>query len=161
MENKTDTQDAKATREISRRSFIKVLTLSGGAVMVGSWLAACGVSNETASAPTASGALVVDLTKPENKSLAEVGGTLALDNNPVDSVGLFLYRASGTSVQAFSRKCTHQGCQVNAFQQGVATCPCHGSQFDLSGKPLKGPATQTLMQYSAVLKGTELTVSAG
>jgi Rieske Fe-S protein len=162
MENQSASIIPERVDEISRRAFLKALALSGGSMVIGSWLAACGVS---AQAPVstggsgASGGLIVDLTKPENQTLSTVGGTLALDSNSVDSAGLFLYRASDTSVLAFSRKCTHLGCQVNAFQQGVAQCPCHGSEYDLSGKPIKGPARQALKQYTATLSGTQVTVS--
>jgi cytochrome b6-f complex iron-sulfur subunit len=163
MKNERKEKEADGAKELSRRSFLKALAVSGGAIAVGSWLAACGVGAQAPASTGGSGAsggLIVDLTKPENQSLSTVGGTLALDSNSVDTVGLFLYRASDTSVLAFSRKCTHLGCQVNAYQQGVAQCPCHGSEYDLSGKPIKGPARQPLKQYTATLSGTQVTVSA-
>jgi Rieske Fe-S protein len=170
MKDQSHSNDAEGKNKISRRNFLKALALSGGAVTVGSWLAACGSGN-TAPAPSgapvnpssapagAANGVTLDLTKPENQPLAAVGGILALEGNPVDATGLFVYRQTETTVLAFSRKCTHLGCTVNAFQQGVASCPCHGSQYDLSGTPVKGPAAKQLHQYSASLKGTMITIS--
>jgi len=45
--------------------------------------------------------------------------------------------------QAFSLDCPHLGCQVEVHDDGF-TCPCHGSQFDASGKVLHGPADHSL-----------------
>jgi Rieske Fe-S protein len=44
---------------------------------------------------------------------------------------------------AFSLKCTHLGCTVNADGQGFA-CPCHGSRFGQDGEVVHGPAKQRL-----------------
>ncbi len=39
--------------------------------------------------------------------------------------------------------CTHLGCVPNRSATGWS-CPCHGSQYDLSGRILKGPAPRNL-----------------
>jgi len=44
---------------------------------------------------------------------------------------------------AISLICTHLGCTVGQSSSGFA-CPCHGSQFDLEGKVLHGPANKNL-----------------
>ena len=44
---------------------------------------------------------------------------------------------------AISLICTHLGCTVGQSSNGFA-CPCHGSQFDLEGKVLHGPANKNL-----------------
>ncbi len=48
---------------------------------------------------------------------------------------------TGTSVMAVGTKCTHKGCSVKPSAAAVAsmTCPCHGAEFDLTGKNLQGP----------------------
>lgn len=145
-------------RKINRREFLKTLALSGGAAACGSLLVSCG---SAATAPAGGGTtpgITLDLTQPENQSLASVGGALALEANTVDSKGLLLYRSSETEVLAFSRKCTHMGCAVGNFQDGLSNCPCHGSQYDTSGKPVKGPAANPLKEYAATLSGSTLTV---
>jgi nitrite reductase/ring-hydroxylating ferredoxin subunit/uncharacterized membrane protein len=50
----------------------------------------------------------------------------------------------GTGVLALHDRCSHRGCSLASgeVQDGVVTCPCHGSRFDLrSGAVLRGPAT--------------------
>ena len=44
---------------------------------------------------------------------------------------------------ALSLICTHLGCTVKVQPAGFA-CPCHGSQFNSNGYPVKGPATVSL-----------------
>lgn len=47
-------------------------------------------------------------------------------------------------LKAFEAKCTHLGCRITKAEGETIICPCHGSKFDLSGKPLGGPARQAL-----------------
>jgi cytochrome b6-f complex iron-sulfur subunit len=141
----------KSTRKSSRREFLKTIAISGGAVACGSLLAGCG---------SQSGALTLDLTKPENQTLATVGGTLALDATSLDGQGILLFRSTDTSVLAFSRKCTHLGCTVGGFDSGITTCPCHGSQYDTGGNVVRGPSQSSLRKYTATLSGTTVTISA-
>jgi cytochrome b6-f complex iron-sulfur subunit len=149
------------SRKINRREFIKTIAASGGAAAMTALLAGC----SQAAVPTGSGVdsaagLTLDLTKPENQSLAAVGGALALEANSVDSKGLLLFRKDENTVLAFSRKCTHMGCAVGEFKDGIAACPCHASQFDTGGKVIKGPASSALKSYPATLSGSVVTIGA-
>jgi cytochrome b6-f complex iron-sulfur subunit len=45
--------------------------------------------------------------------------------------------------RALSAICTHLGCIVSQTPTGF-TCPCHGSQFDIDGNVLAGPAPKPL-----------------
>ena len=60
----------------------------------------------------------------------------------------FLQRSAGGDVQAFSQRCSHQGCRVkwstlsNEFQ-----CPCHKGMFDPVGRPTFGPPVRPLERY--------------
>ena len=41
--------------------------------------------------------------------------------------------------------CPHAGCVPNAQPGGLGwICPCHGSEFDTSGRVTRGPATANL-----------------
>jgi len=40
--------------------------------------------------------------------------------------------------------CTHLGCVPNGVQNGWS-CPCHGSQYDISGRVTRGPAPLNLL----------------
>ncbi|MBN2774604.1 MAG: Rieske (2Fe-2S) protein [Prolixibacteraceae bacterium] len=44
----------------------------------------------------------------------------------------------------FSAHCTHLGCKIDKTKDGKLVCPCHGSEYDLYGKILKGPAYKNL-----------------
>lgn len=48
-------------------------------------------------------------------------------------------------VYALSAVCTHLGC-ITRFrsEQRMIACPCHGSQFDLEGNVVHGPAPRSL-----------------
>jgi cytochrome b6-f complex iron-sulfur subunit len=163
MNSDDSNKDEVQRVSVSRRSLLKIVAASSGTVVFGSWLSACS-NSETAQAPaqgsgSSSGVFMVDLTRPENQALTKVGGTVVLNSNPIDPIGILLYRESETSVLAFSRKCTHQGCPVAAFQNGVANCPCHGSQYGTKGQVLRGPATAALKRYAASLSGTGVIIS--
>jgi len=61
--------------------------------------------------------------------------------------------AKGT-FKAFSKVCTHQGCDVNKVDGGVISCPCHGSQFSIEDGSVKGgPAPKGLPETSVKLDG--------
>jgi Rieske Fe-S protein len=61
---------------------------------------------------------------------------------PDQSQGI-VFRTTNSELRALSAKCTHMGCVVE-WQKTLLRCPCHGSQFDLTGKAIKGPATKSL-----------------
>ena len=41
--------------------------------------------------------------------------------------------------RAFDSRCTHQGGKLSEPQDGIMTCPLHGSQFSVEGENLVGP----------------------
>jgi Rieske Fe-S protein len=148
-----ETKTAKG--KISRREFLKAAAVSGGVAMGGSLLASC----SSGSSGGSGNAISLDLTRPENQSLATVGGTLALDANGLDPQGMLLYRSGTNSVLVFSRKCTHAGCTIGPFQNGVSTCPCHGSQYNTQGAVIRGPSQSPLLVHAAAVSGTTVTIS--
>ena len=59
---------------------------------------------------------------------------------------------------AISTICTHLGCTVRATETGFA-CPCHGSNYDVRGDVVGGPAPTALTWYRVSLTpGGELEV---
>jgi cytochrome b6-f complex iron-sulfur subunit len=93
----------------------------------------------------------LSLSDPANAPLKTVGGAIAV---PAPKVGdtILVVRTSATQVAAVSDICTHRGCSLswNATAD-LAVCPCHGSEFDLTGAVLKGPAVVPIKVYSATL----------
>jgi len=46
--------------------------------------------------------------------------------------------------------CPHAGCKVDWQKDNSKfVCPCHGSEFDPSGKVISGPAARNLTSYPA------------
>lgn len=51
-------------------------------------------------------------------------------------------------VMAIYKVCTHLGCLYNwADQENKFLCPCHGSQFELDGDYIRGPAPRSLDRF--------------
>ena len=70
----------------------------------------------------------------------------------VESAGLelplFVRRVAGASPVVLSTRCTHRGCEVEPGADRLI-CPCHGSEYDLHGAVLEGPAELPLRRHSA------------
>lgn len=61
--------------------------------------------------------------------------------------------------KVFTSKCPHQGCGVGVPKDGIADCPCHGSEFDITdGSVKKGPAKTGLREYPAEVKNGAVVV---
>ena len=54
----------------------------------------------------------------------------------------------GKKIDILSSKCTHLGCRINKLEDDKFICPCHGSQFNLDGNVIIGPATASLKKLS-------------
>ncbi len=64
------------------------------------------------------------------------------------------------SYNALTSVCTHSACDRNwTFGSNIFTCTCHGSEFDTSGKVLKGPAAQPLESFTTAVSGNTLTIT--
>jgi len=69
--------------------------------------------------------------------------------------------ASGGRLFAFDDTCTHRGCSLGAgdLSGTTVTCPCHGSQFDVtSGAVIRGPAKQPVRSRLVEVDGEDLLV---
>jgi Rieske Fe-S protein len=123
----------------SRRESLKA---AGVAVVGAAGLGACGSSTGDAPSGAASAA----------------GGAIAAADVPVgggkvfEDVKVVVTQPTEGDFKAFSAICTHQGCTVNGVSNGVITCPCHGSTFDIAtGEVKQGPATQALPTKSVTV----------
>lgn len=62
---------------------------------------------------------------------------------------------------AFDDTCTHMGCSLTKgkLDGTTVTCPCHGSQFDVtSGAVLRGPAQRPVRSRLVQVEGEDLLV---
>jgi cytochrome b6-f complex iron-sulfur subunit len=65
----------------------------------------------------------------------------------------FILVRHATGFTALSHQCTHQKCNVDYVpSQRVLACPCHGSQFDLTGAVLRGPAPRPLDHFATSVR---------
>lgn len=91
------------------------------------------------------------------KNVFDVGGLtqdgqalVTMDYGP-DGAPVLIVRESVDSYYALSMLCTHAACFVDApSQQGIMMCPCHGSEFNMQGQVLRGPALSPLHRYDLV-----------
>jgi cytochrome b6-f complex iron-sulfur subunit len=84
-------------------------------------------------------------------------GSLALVTSAAGNV--LVARTAGDTFVALTATCTHQACQITGYSGQTYVCPCHGSQFDESGRVVSGPATRSLTQYRTQFAGGVLTIS--
>jgi cytochrome b6-f complex iron-sulfur subunit len=73
---------------------------------------------------------------------------LPLSRRLVAFYGEYIVINKKKQVTVFSAHCTHLGCKINKLENGRLVCPCHGSEFDLEGNAVKGPAYKPLKSYA-------------
>ena len=90
--------------------------------------------------------------------------------NEVSEGALRAFDVGGTPVavanvagtfHAFGDTCTHQQCSLaeGDLEGTTVTCPCHGSQFDVTtGSVLNPPAEEPVRTYGVRLEGDELQI---
>jgi 3-phenylpropionate/trans-cinnamate dioxygenase ferredoxin component len=69
----------------------------------------------------------------------------------------------GGHLHAFDDTCTHRACSLakGKLDGTTVTCPCHGSQFDVtSGALLRGPAQRPVRSRLVEVEGEDLLVEA-
>jgi Rieske Fe-S protein len=132
----------------SRRAFLarggRGLLGALGAGSLGPWLAGCASAATRAAAPQPLGTTV------DVGALTAEGQTMVAPGRGPDGAPILIVRGPAGRFLAFSLHCPHEGCPVNPTPtNGVLTCPCHGSQFNLEGKVLRGPADYPLGKYES------------
>ena len=56
----------------------------------------------------------------------------------------YIIVTENNSTTVFSSHCTHLGCKIDKMEGNRFVCPCHGSEYDLNGEVVKGPAYKNL-----------------
>jgi nitrite reductase/ring-hydroxylating ferredoxin subunit len=97
--------------------------------------------------------------------LVRVGNAKDVVNNEMrvfDVAGTNVNVASALGrLYAFDDTCTHKGCSLakGKLDGTTVTCPCHGSQFDVtSGAVLRGPAERPVRSRLVQVQGEDLLV---
>jgi Rieske Fe-S protein len=145
-------QHAGACSCVSRR---ESLLVAGVAVAGTAGLTACDAEGAGDAAASAVGS-----------AASAAAGAIAAAEIPVgggkvfEALKVVVTQPTSGDFKAFSAVCTHQACTVAEVADGVITCPCHGSQFDITtGEPRKGPATKPLPAKSVTVGADGLSVS--
>ncbi len=90
-------------------------------------------------------------------ALAKVGGSVTVK---LKGTTVLFIRDAKESIRAVNAVCTHKQCLVGyAPKKGHIACPCHGSDFTLSGEVLSGPATEPLQTYPAKLTQDKIIIT--
>jgi len=82
-----------------------------------------------------------------NKPLAENSDWQSVDNDRV------WVKRDSRGVMALIGTCTHLGCEVTYHPEKKEwLCPCHGSIYDIEGRPISGPALKALPRLAVEVK---------
>lgn len=121
---------------VSRRDFTKFLGVTSFAFVVGQgWIAWRSVASDR----------LYPRAKIGTVDSVPVGGSL-LFCYPGDHDDCILTCTAPNQFVAYSQKCTHLSCPVQAVpERGELYCPCHHGVFELAtGRPLAGPPRRPL-----------------
>jgi len=164
-------QPTRAGAVSSRR----VVLAGAGALGAGCLLAACG-TDTSSSGTNASGGDFSNDPAPAGSAGADTGSTgsttdsdsagggtaLALVADVPEGGGIIkgdyvITQPESGTFKAFSKVCTHAGCDVSKIDAGVITCPCHNSSFSIEdGSPKGGPATKALPETKVKVDGDNI-----
>ena len=139
--------------QMERRKFLESACkacLFAGAGLLISELTACSPSSNVTKLPILGNTVRLPLTGFANGSLQIVQPSGWLYNIAV--------RKTGTDqFEALLMECTHQQNQLIANPNGFK-CNLHGSQFNLEGRVVKGPADLPLKKYKTSIDQDQLVI---
>ena len=99
---------------------------------------------------------MADFTVAKSGDIAE--GQLA--KFEVDGTDVAIANVAGT-LHAFGDVCTHARCSLaeGELDGTTVTCPCHGSQFDVTtGAVQNPPATEPVLSYPVRVDGDDIKI---
>ena len=137
---------------MNRRDFVKSLPVVPAGLLLGAsalTLSACGGMPYLA--PRGSGNRLV-------VSAARVPEAGVLLQRPGMEHPVFVHATEQGGYTALLVRCTHRGCQPDPVGDRFV-CPCHGSEFDLEGAVLRGPAERSLLRFRVAREGEDLVVT--
>ena len=142
---------------MERRDFLHDISQATVAICAGSLIAACSKSSDNNVTPPPGGGGNALITANLNSELTSVG------SSKTSGSVIVIRTAAGNvaaSFVALSLICTHQQCTVN-YDAGANgfKCPCHGSEYSISGAVTMGPAPSSLRKYTVAVSNNTLTVS--
>ena len=115
------------------------------------WLGSCAVSKSTVYTAAVQGTKVV---VPESL-FAET--KMQVVKVPGWQYNLLVVKEADQTFKALLMRCTHRGYPLTPGKNGIH-CNQHGSQFDLEGTVVKGPASDPLKAFPVQQKNNELLI---
>ncbi|MGH2575630.1 MAG: ubiquinol-cytochrome c reductase iron-sulfur subunit [Ignavibacteria bacterium] len=134
--------------KLTRIEFLKTLGLITGGVVtlpLSANIISCAASKQIQIESVRAINGRVDFNISKNKALSRAGDYTFLEIEG-SNIKIYLIRKSSNSFLALDTRCTHLGCEI-IKRETFFECPCHGSEFDLDGKVLQGPASVSLKSY--------------
>ncbi|WP_052720277.1 MULTISPECIES: Rieske (2Fe-2S) protein [Actinoplanes] len=159
-------ENAAGTCCSSRRAVL----LGAGAAGATAVLAACGTSTDSnpngtdfANDPAPAGSAAAPGGADSTSGTGSSGGTAlvaAADVSVGSGVILDNYvvtQPTKGTFKAFSKVCTHQGCDVTEIEDGEIICKCHNAHYSIKdGSPTSGPAKSPLEATKVKLDGDQV-----
>ncbi|GID31834.1 Rieske (2Fe-2S) protein [Paractinoplanes brasiliensis] len=169
VQTKTDAETSPEEPGRPTASTRRVVLLGAGAAGATAVLAACG----TASSTNSNGSDFTDNPGPAGSAAAgggngsdsnggSGGATLAAVGDVPEGGGVIqgdyvITQPTAGVFKAFSKVCTHAGCDVNKIDGGQISCPCHNSKFSIeTGQPTSGPANKALPETKVKVDGDNI-----
>lgn len=147
--------------------FVRRDALKVSAAVIG--LAACGSESDSAQPSVVHSASPSGEVQAVNKVIATTAdipvGSAFKFTDPNSGLPGFLLQPTAGTFLAYSSKCTHQGCVVDAYPDANAfKCGCHGAKYDLTtGKPdevtSKSLTATGLAKIAVTLAGDQISVT--
>ncbi len=151
-----DTNDKTAIKKAGKRNFLKILWASLGLIALGELVM-----------------VIFSFFRPVAKKEVAVSAARMIDAGSADtyepgSVSAFvtgqfyLVCLEDGGFLALSNRCTHLGCAVpwdKASKKFI--CPCHASEFDITGNVLSSPAPRALDLFEVSIENKQIQVNIG
>lgn len=154
----TDSSDGKggpeaagAPEDDSRRGALRMLVTVGSVAYAGA-LGVAGASFVTGTVGEASrerwlrSVRLDELTEGQPRRVPMVGDARdAFTVTPAELLGSVWLVRQGSEVRAMSATCPHLGCSIDlTADKKLFSCPCHTSNFELSGATQSGPSPRPM-----------------
>jgi cytochrome b6-f complex iron-sulfur subunit len=152
-------------QKVSRHRFIKLLGAAGSA-LVGLSIAATprnAVAILSRSGKltkiTALSKLKAGVNGPYSSLKVDTTGSTDTQHNTNQIYLVYNPKNKKTPVVALEATCRHMGCPVQWISQDKKfECPCHGSQYNMAGKVVQGPAQANLYTHKVTVKAGQVWV---
>ena len=136
---------------MERRKFIKACCYTAvGLPVMASVLQSCGAIYYATSTRSANRIAVAKSEFWMIKKDQEVKRLFVLVKTTDSEFPVCLYNTAEDNYFATLLKCTHKGCELN-IGGGLYSCPCHGSEFTITGEVLEGPADRNLKTFKTAV----------